>query len=49
MTTRDLVALILLGMLWGASFLFIRVAVPVLGPLPLVELRVALAVGSLLF
>lgn len=48
MTTRDLVALILLGVLWGASFLFIRVAVPVLGPLPLVELRVALAVVALL-
>jgi drug/metabolite transporter (DMT)-like permease len=48
LTTRDLVALILLGWLWGASFLFIRVAVPVLGPLPLVELRVALAVVALL-
>ncbi len=48
MTTRDLVALILLGALWGASFLFIRVAVPVFGPFPLVELRVAFAVVALL-
>jgi drug/metabolite transporter (DMT)-like permease len=48
LTTRDLVALILLGALWGASFLFIRVAVPVFGPFPLVELRVAFAVVALL-
>ena len=48
MTTRDLGALILLGALWGASFLFIRVAVPVFGPFPLVELRVAFAVVALL-
>ncbi|MGH3148986.1 MAG: DMT family transporter [Rubrobacter sp.] len=48
MTTRDLASLILLGLLWGASFLFIRVAVPALGPFPLMELRVALAVVALL-
>ncbi len=48
MTIRDLRALILLGVLWGASFLFIRVAVPALGPFALVELRVALAVVALL-
>ena len=48
MTTRDLGALILLGALWGASFLFIRVAVPVFGPFALVELRVAIAVVALL-
>ncbi len=48
MTGRDLGALILLGVLWGASFLFIRVAVPVFGPFALVELRVTLAVLALL-
>ena len=48
MTGRDLAALILLGVLWGASFVFIRVAVPVFGPFALVELRVAIAVVALL-
>ena len=32
-----------LGALWGGSFLFIRVAVPYLGPLLLMELRVGIA------
>jgi len=40
---RDFAALILLSALWGGSFLFIRVAVPALGPFLLVEWRVALA------
>lgn len=35
--------LLLLAALWGASFLFIRVAAPVLGPLPLVAARTAIA------
>jgi len=48
LTGRDLAALILLGVLWGASLLFIRVAVPVFGPFALVELRVAIAVVALL-
>ena len=48
MTARDLLSLVLLGVLWGASFLFIRVAVPVFGPFPLVEARVALAALALL-
>ncbi len=48
LTSRDLAALILLGALWGASFLFIRVAVPALGPFALMELRVALAALVLL-
>ncbi len=43
MTGRDLAALVTLGALWGASFLFIRVAVPALGPFVLVGLRVGLA------
>jgi drug/metabolite transporter (DMT)-like permease len=33
---------------WGAAFLFIRVAVPALGPFPLVELRVGLAAVALI-
>jgi drug/metabolite transporter (DMT)-like permease len=37
----------MLGALWGGSFLFIRVAVPALGPFLLVELRVCLAAAAL--
>lgn len=40
--------LLLLAALWGGSFLMIRVASPVLGPLPLVDMRVFLAGGALL-
>jgi drug/metabolite transporter (DMT)-like permease len=40
---RDAAALLALGALWGGSFLFIRVAVPSLGPLLLMELRVGIA------
>jgi drug/metabolite transporter (DMT)-like permease len=47
MGARDLAALILLGALWGASFIFIRVAVPVLGPFVLMDLRVLLAAAAL--
>jgi len=47
MRPRDFAALILLGALWGGSFLFIRVAVPALGPFLLVELRVGLAAAAL--
>jgi drug/metabolite transporter (DMT)-like permease len=43
MGTRDLGALLLLSALWGASLIYIRVAVPALGPFVLVELRVGLA------
>lgn len=45
--STQLAALVLLGAIWGASFLFIRVAAPVLGPLFLMDVRVLLA-GSLL-
>jgi drug/metabolite transporter (DMT)-like permease len=44
---KDLAALISLGALWGASFLFIRVAVPAFGPFVLVGLRVGLAALAL--
>jgi drug/metabolite transporter (DMT)-like permease len=47
MNAREFGALILLGALWGASFLFIRVAVPALGPFVLMELRVGLAALAL--
>src|ERR671913_132093 len=48
MRPRDFAGLALLGALWGASFLFIRVAVPALGPFLLVQLRVGLAAATLL-
>ncbi|MET3803191.1 drug/metabolite transporter (DMT)-like permease [Nakamurella sp. UYEF19] len=48
MALVDGVALLLLAALWGASFLFVRVAVPVLGPVALIEVRVALAGLALL-
>jgi drug/metabolite transporter (DMT)-like permease len=41
MKQRDLADLLLLGALWGASFLFMRVSVPEFGPLALVLVRVA--------
>lgn len=47
MKPRDLLALILLGALWGGSFFFIRVAAPDLGPFLLMELRVGLAALAL--
>ena len=47
MTAKDFAALISLGALWGASFLFIRVAVQDLGPFVLVALRVGLAALTL--
>ncbi|HEU4565957.1 MAG TPA: DMT family transporter [Gemmatimonadaceae bacterium] len=43
MTARQLAALFALAALWGASYLFIRVAVPALGPFPLAAGRVLLA------
>ena len=48
MTPRQFAELLLLGAIWGASFLFMRIAVPEFGPLPLVGLRVAIAAAVLL-
>jgi drug/metabolite transporter (DMT)-like permease len=45
---QDLGALVLLAALWGGSFLFVRVAAPVLGPLLVAEARVVLAGAALL-
>ena len=47
MRLRDFAGLTLLGALWGVAFLFIRVAVPALGPFVLVGLRVGLAAVAL--
>ena len=43
MRPRDLATLLVLAALWGGSFLFIRVAAPALGPLPLAAGRVVIA------
>jgi drug/metabolite transporter (DMT)-like permease len=48
MRISDLLELILLAAVWGASFLFMRIAAPVLGPVLLIELRVLLAGLALL-
>jgi len=42
-TPRQLAMLLVLAALWGASFLFMRVAVPSFGPVLLADARVALA------
>lgn len=48
MQTRDIGELILLSVLWGAAYLFMRAAVPAFGPAPLIALRMAIAVAVLL-
>lgn len=45
---KDFSRLLLLASLWGASFLFIRIAVPSLGPFLLMDLRVLIASGALI-
>jgi drug/metabolite transporter (DMT)-like permease len=44
----DLIRLLVLAALWGGSFLFMRVASPEFGPIPLMALRVTIA-GMFLF
>src|SRR6185436_3845650 len=39
----DVFRLVLLAAIWGAAFIFLRVAAPVLGPVLVAELRVLLA------
>jgi drug/metabolite transporter (DMT)-like permease len=46
MKSRDLLDLLLLAAIWGASFLFMRMAVPAFGPVALAFVRVA---GAALF
>lgn len=48
MKRRDILDLLLLGALWGASFLFQRVAAPAFGALPLAAVRIAVAALILL-
>jgi drug/metabolite transporter (DMT)-like permease len=48
MTLRQLAMLLGLAALWGASFLFMRVAVPAFGPVVLADARVAVAGAALL-
>ena len=43
MSTANLLRLIFLAAIWGGSFLFMRIAAPVLGPAVLIEFRVLLA------
>lgn len=45
MTPRDLLSMLVLAALWGGSFLFLRMASPVVGPLAVAAFRVA---GALL-
>ncbi|WP_042202493.1 DMT family transporter [Paenibacillus camerounensis] len=48
MSRKDFTVLLLLAFAWGASFLFMRIASPELGPVFTTELRVALAAAALL-
>ncbi|MBC8119206.1 MAG: DMT family transporter [Burkholderiaceae bacterium] len=48
MKLRDLIEFILLAALWGASFLFMRIAAPAFGPLAVADLRTAIAALVLL-
>lgn len=43
MRAQDVTEMLILAALWGASFLFMRIAVPALGPVPLIALRVGIA------
>ena len=43
MKISNILELLLLASLWGASFLFMRIAAPILGPVWLIELRVLLS------
>ncbi|AIQ66022.1 putative inner membrane transporter yiJE [compost metagenome] len=48
MSRKDLSGLVLLALIWGSSFLFMRISSPVLGPVFTTELRVAIAAAALL-
>ena len=48
MSAANFLKLIVLAAIWGGSFLFMRVAAPVLGPVLLIQCRVALAAVFLL-
>ncbi len=48
MSPREAFDLLFLGAIWGAAFLFTRIAVPEFGPVALVEVRVSVAAVLLL-
>ena len=48
MKLKDLAILFLLAAIWGASFLFMRIAAPAIGPFLTIELRVLIAGVALL-
>ncbi len=48
MKPRDMLELLLLAAIWGSSFLFMRMAAPEFGPIPLIFIRVAIAMVFLL-
>jgi drug/metabolite transporter (DMT)-like permease len=48
MSSLDLLLLILLSAVWGASYLFTRIAGPVLGPILLMAIRLLIAAGMLI-
>lgn len=48
MQRRDVVELLLLSLLWGGAYLFMRAAVPAFGPAPLIALRMGIAAAVLL-
>jgi drug/metabolite transporter (DMT)-like permease len=43
MKLLDIIQLLILAALWGGSFLFLRIAAPIIGPIWLIEIRVLLA------
>src|SRR5262245_58805273 len=43
MNRRDVVDMLLLGAIWGSSFLFMRMTAPEFGPVPLIFVRVGVA------
>ena len=47
MTLPDVLLLTLLSAMWGASYIFMRIAGPALGPIPLMAVRVLIAGGLL--
>jgi drug/metabolite transporter (DMT)-like permease len=47
MRPQDLARLVALAAMWGGSYLFMRFAVPYLGPVALIEVRVAIAGAAL--
>ena len=47
MRPADAARLVALAAIWGASFLFMRIAAPAIGPLATAELRMLVAGGAL--